>query len=787
MCNAKDNFMKSGDYLSLLRISIFFIVLFCFSSVRAEEIPYALNIYALKVNGQDMGVGPILLGKSAGYLARAEDFEAWGLNQANSAPVKFMNEDYYPLAEVKGYKFTLDEVEQALTLEFDPAAFKPTVLSALTETVLPGPAEKGGFANYDFYGTHYSAAQSTQTQLNGQLELGAFNQWGAGVSSFNGQNLYMSPAIPNAQTQVTRLETYWLKDFPQDKQTIRFGDSNGRSGVWGRPVKFGGVQLGTNFATQPGFVTIPQPTFTGEAVLPSTTDVYINGMRQRSLPVTPGLFQLNNIPMITGSGEVKMVVKDMLGREQVITQPFYITPALLRPGLDDYTVELGFIRNNYGLENATYGRPMAVLTQRRGLSDKLTMELRAEALPDQKTAGIAVTYIPPVPLALTIATALSSSSSGSGDFLLLGIEHQTFKGINFGLRSQFTSDHFTQIGAGLPGQARQYSASMGFTTGMGTFGINYTSLKNANLLRSEYISANYSKTIGRKMSVNVSLSSAMVGPSNTMLNVYLNYPFDNGLLVSSNATTQQGHTTGTLQLMKTPPGIGVGYRALVGGQQGAVQREEAGLTLQNDYGMYMFDAGRAPGQTSYRMSASGGLAMMGGHAYLSRHIYDGFAIAQVPGYTGVPVYLNGQLAAHTDNEGYAFLYGLPSYQKSKIRINTDEMPMEAQIENAEVEVVPRYRSGVSLKFSVEISTGALIKLVAENGEPLPNGTVLVVEGKTDEFQVALDGEVYVTGLDKSNRLNATWYGQHCQIDVVLPDNPGPQPHIGPLICKGIQP
>ena len=148
----------------------------------AEENHYALSIYALKVNGQDMGVGPILVSKSAGYLARAEDFETWGLKQANSVPVKFMDENYYSLSEIQGYKFTLDEVEQALFLEFDPAAFKPTVLSAVTEIVLPSPVEQGGYANYDLYGTNSSSPQSNQTNLNGQLELGMFNQWGSGAS-----------------------------------------------------------------------------------------------------------------------------------------------------------------------------------------------------------------------------------------------------------------------------------------------------------------------------------------------------------------------------------------------------------------------------------------------------------------------------------------------------------------------------------------------------------------------------------------------------------------------------
>jgi outer membrane usher protein len=766
----------------------FFLYILVEISAFAADEPFSIELYGIKVNGQDMGAEQILYSKSSGYFAKAEDLDKWGLSQANFIPIVAMNDKYYPLKEIKGFKFRLDEANQELSLEFDPVAFKPTILSAITETVLPDPAEKGGYANYDLYSTSTSSPQLNQTQLNGQFELGVFNEWGSGVSSFNGQNLYLNAKGPNTATQVKRLDTSWIKDFPEDKQTIRIGDSNGRSGVWGRPVKFGGVQFGTNFATQPGFVTVPQPVFSGEAALPSTTDVYINGMRQRSLPVTPGVFQLNNIPMITGSGEVKMVVKDMLGREQIITQPFYITPSLLRPGVEDYTVELGFIRTNFGIENATYGRPMAVLTQRRGFSDKLTTELRAEALPNQQTVGVVVTYIPPAPVALTFATALSSSQYGSGDFLLLGVDHQTFSGLNFGLRSQFTSNRFTQIGAGLPGQAKQYSASMVIPTQFGSFNISYLYSKNSNLMRSEYVSASYSKMIGRKVSVNASLSSSMSGASNTTLTLFLAYPLDDGFFASSNASTQQGHTTGTVQLQKSPSqGAGVGYRALVGGQQGAVQREEVGLTLQNDYGAYMFDAGRAPTQTSYRMSASGGLAVMEGEVFLSRHLYDSFAIVEVPGYPNLPVYLNGRLAAHTEKDGYAFVYGLPSYQRSKIRIGTDDLPMEAQIEKVEAEVVPHYRSGVSLKFSVELTLGALLKLVAENGEPLPNGTVLVIEGKPEEFQVALNGEAYITGLGKTNKLNATWYGQHCQVDVVLPENPGPQPRIGPLICKGIQP
>jgi outer membrane usher protein len=162
-------------------------------------------------------------------------------------------------------------------------------------------------------------------------------------------------------------------------------------------------------------------------------------------------------------------------------------------------------------------------------------------------------------------------------------------------------------------------------------------------------------------------------------------------------------------------------------------------------------------------------------------------LAQVPGFANVPVYLNGQLAAHTDREGNAILPGLPSYQKSRITIDTKDLPIEAQIERSEAYATPHYRSGVSLKFSVQLSIGALVRFVAENGQPLPNGTVITIEGSTDEFQVALLGEAYLTGLAKKSRIKASWNNQHCDIEINLPENPGPLPHIGPLLCKGIQP
>jgi len=765
----------------------FFFSLVLVTSVLADEAQYSLEFYAIKVNGQDVGAGQILHSKSGDYFARAEDFESWRLKRSQSGRlIRFMNAEYYPLNELDGFHSNFDEINQELALEFSPHAFIPTVISSQIESITTSPAESGGYLNYDFYGTNNITQSQSQTQLNGQFEVGVFNSMGSGLSSFSGQNLYTNSTQPNTAMSLIRLETNWVRDFPEERQTIKIGDSIGRSGIWGRPVRFGGIQFGTNFATQPGFVTLPLPSFKGEAVLPSTAEIYINGVRQLSEGVTPGLFQINNFPSITGAGEAKIVVRDMLGREQVIKQPFYLTPSMLRPDVEDYTVELGFIRKDFGIQNAKYGRFAAVGTQRKGFSDKLTAEWRGELLADQQTAGLAATYIPPIPVALTAAVAISSSQKGSGDFVSLGVDHQSSGGINLGVRSRFYSKNFTQIGLGLPGQSKQFSANMGLFTKYGSFGLAYSYLKNTNPLRSETLAINYSRTIFNRASVSLSAFRSLSGPPNPMMFAFLAYPLDNGIFASSSVTTQQGKMDVTAQVQKNPPfGSGVGYRALLGGGNG--QREEAGITLQTDYGTYMFDAGRNTSQTSFRLNVNGGVVFMDGRSLLSRRSYDSFAVAQVPGFSDVPVYVNGQLAAHTDSEGYAVLPSLISYQKSKISIDTKDLPFEAQIGATELEVVPHYHSGLSLKFSVELSIGALITLIAENGKLLPNGTMLMVEGNPDEFQVALKGEAYLTGLAKKNKVKASWNNETCEFEVNLPENPGPLPHIGPILCKGIQP
>src|SRR5712692_274380 len=243
--------------------------------------------------------------------------------------------------------------------------------------LMQSPYPWGGFVNYDLLGQRIES----KNRLDGFLELGLFNRWGVGVGNFLAQDLGRS-------TRLLRLETNWTRDYPDALTSLRLSDTTGHAGVWGRPVLFGGLQWGTNFGTQPGFVTFPLLNMAGEAALPSTLDLYVNDVLRLRRDVPTGPFSVNNLPTITGQGEVRLVLRDLLDREQIISQPYYASNVLLREGLQDYSYELGFARRNFGLRSNEYGRFLAVGTHSRGFTDDFTGEVRAELLRDQQTVGL---------------------------------------------------------------------------------------------------------------------------------------------------------------------------------------------------------------------------------------------------------------------------------------------------------------------------------------------------------------------------------------------------------------
>jgi outer membrane usher protein len=724
----------------------------------------------------------VLLRSDGRLFAGAEDLRRWRVRLPETNPLTHYGEDFYALDALEGLTYRLDESTQTLAMQVPPGLFDATrLMGKETKFSAPNPASLGGFLNYDVTANH---AQG-QTNTNGLLELGGFGSWGTAQTSILASDL-------NGQASAIRLDTTWTRDQPMQLNSLRFGDAISGTSSWGGAVRFGGVQWATNFSTQPNLISFPLPGISGEAALPSTVDLYVDSALRMRRQVPSGPFSIEDLPVPSGRGDARIVVRDILGREQIITQPFDTSSRLLKQGLHDYSYEVGFVRRNFGIDSNNYGRPVVVGTHRLGLTEQFTGEVHGELLGNQQTVGLGGVLMLPAVGVLSGSFAASHSDRGVGGFLGLGFQLQS-RSFSFGMNTQIASQRFVKLGM-QPEQLAPRQTSQAFvslaTTDYGAFSARFTHQAFRDKEDNAIVSGSYARKIGSLGNLSMSVMRFLSGDAETVFSLNFSMLLGNRTSANISTSAKSGREQAQLQLGRSvPAGSGVGYRLVAGA--GDSDFRQAELNLQNQVGSYTLGASQASGQTAFRGSANGGIAFLGGSAFLSRRITDSFAVVKVPGYSGVGVYRDNQLVARTDANGSALLPRLRPYQKNTVRIEQADLPFDAQIDAVQLDAVPNLRSGLLLKFPIKRSRGALLTVVLENGEPLPAGALAQIIGDSvDEngvFPAGIGGELYLTGLAMSNRLRVTWLERSCEFMLPFPESTEPLPYLGTYTCTRVAP
>ena len=732
------------------------------------------------VNNQKLGETVLALLLPNGSIAvQGESLDHWRLRRPQVAPRIVHGASYYPLDSIKGIIYIFDAGKQRLTITAPAEAFTSGRNVDVTPPYAqPTPSPLGGFLNYDLFGSHGGGV----SQYAGQFEFGVFTSQGVFTTA------QLEQDISNKWTSV-RLDTTWRSDFPEKLTTLRLGDAVNVPAAWGRAVRFGGIQYQTNYTTQPGFIAYPSIAANGSAALPSTVDVFVNNalIAQRTVP--PGPFSITNIPTINGSGNVQLVVRDLFGREQIISQPFYGSVNLLKAGLDQFSYEAGFERQNFGTESNDYGPAVASATYRRGFTDQFTGEVHAEATRDLFAGGVAANYLWQDLGIFSAAVAGSGGGAGSGVLGSLGFQRQT-AGWSVAAQGAWSSRNFNLVGVtpDTPVPLRLWSASLGYQADQyGSFSATYVAQDFRTKPNVHVLSAGYGVRLGPWAFLNLTAAKTFGASGSTAFAVTVSVPFGELSSVSASYNESRGPNQPTnrdasLTVQKSLPlGEGYGYRVVAHTHDDY----EGGFSYQNNYGTYSIEAARFQGTTSERLDVTGGIGLVGGHPFLSRQITDSFAVVRVADYPGVGVLQDNQLVGRTGADGYAVLPSLRAYDINPVSIDQNDLPMDAEVDKLKIQVVPYYRSGLLLDFPVRRAHGGTLRIMLDDGAPMPSGALVSVVGGTEESPVALKGETYLTGLEQHNRLRATWKGKSCEFDADLPPTSDPIPELGTFVCHGV--
>lgn len=250
------------------------------SNTAPPDSSQGLAVLALTItlNGQDRGIATLQETQGRLWIAKTV-LHTLGVVPPPGGP------ELLPLDSIPGALIDYRASDLALDLTVPVTQLDaPTTRLNFGETANPRARHAvGAVLNYDTQ----TDFDDTGVTLHALIDFRAF-AGNISVESTQAINVASNRIVQPHAVQAMRFDTTLTVAIPGSRLSLRLGDTATSSVDWSRATRLGGVQIGTDFALQPYFITAPIPAFYGSAVLPSTADVYVDGMRRFSGSVPPG-------------------------------------------------------------------------------------------------------------------------------------------------------------------------------------------------------------------------------------------------------------------------------------------------------------------------------------------------------------------------------------------------------------------------------------------------------------------------------------------------------------------
>jgi outer membrane usher protein len=669
-------------------------------------------------------------------------------------------------------KFTLD-----IRVPID--AFELSVFAKKESIKLkPENNNKGAFTNYQLYATQ----TKTDDSFSGVVDVTGFNKLGSLTAG----------AVVNKdsrETSIVRTSTYYQKDLPDKMQSFVIGDTVNSDGNWSRSANYFGVRWSRNFSTQPGYIYTPNPIISGSAALPSVVDVYVNNQKTFSQKINPGPFDITHLPVPgNGAGQVNLVVKDILGNEQIITKNFYQSPILLAKGENDFSLESGFLRKNYGTKSNDYQDGFAAGTYVHGLTNSITARGRFELQQDRQAAGgdIALTL---GNFALVQASVASSNDGvrGTGNQYGANIENiGQFLKTSIGVKkfdkefSQFasTSDETK------PKTRTNAFVSFPIPIINNNISLGYISQTNwdSDPFKNAYISSGYALPYGANLAL--SYNKRLDTVNNWGASVVFTLPLGNYNTRYEHTVDPSGKITDSYSLSTNiPAGPGIGWSVI---NEDLKKNVKTNVTLNSNTAQYSGQINVQDGiTTGKRLGVNGTVGVLDREVFASRQVNSSsFAVVKTEGLKDIKIYNQNNMVAITNKSGTA-AFPIRPYEKTKIEIKDNEIPLEATTEVLEMYPVAYARSGLLVKFPIKMSKNALVRIHLPNDAPIPAGATVNIASSKENFIAGRNGEVYLTNLSQKNQVTVSWLENKCELTVEIDMAQQQEQIIGPIKCVAV--
>ena len=654
--------------------------------------------------------------------------------------------------------------------------------------------------NYSLYNT----ITNDENVFSGTAE-GIFN---SAIGNFSSGVLYNgSNETSYSHEKWVRLESKWQYVDPEKIRIYTLGDFISNSPDWGSSVRLAGFQWSSAYSQRGDIVTSALPQFSGSAALPSTLDLYVNQQKIYSGLVPSGPFDIKQLPFISGN-EVTLVTTDATGQQSITKKPYYFSSKILAKGINEFSVDVGMPRYNYGLYSNDYDdATFASGAIRYGYSNSLTLSGGAEASTDglsnlgtgfaKNVLGIGV---------INADIAASQYKDENGYSALLGLEGRISKNISFNTSYRKVFDNYfdlarvsqvrylkdNQINAesqnylnysALADEIFRAGINYNFYTGYGVY-LGYNQIKYSDNSY-KLLSTNLSGSLDKNWGFYASAYKDYENHKDYGIYFALRYTPSSKV----NAITSVSSDSGSLRYRQeifglSEPQIGsFGWGGYVERDQDANENNASVYASYRAWAAYLTGRyNRFGDNDQVALSATGSLVAAAGRIFAANEIGDGYAVVTNAGPQSQ--ILNGGVnLGGTDKSGRFLIANLRPYMSHHIYLDPSYLPLEWEVSSTNQTAFVGYRQGTLVDFGAHQVISGLVKLVDQNNSPLMPGYTVRINDQQNGM-VGYDGEVFIPNLLKQNKLEVDLLDHgSCQVDFTYNSNQYSTKKLGPYVCR----
>lgn len=584
------------------------------------------------------------------------------------------------------------------------------------------------------------------------------------------------------------------RDIKTLKSQLEFGQTY-TNGELFDSVQMTGVKLETDTSMLPTSQQGFAPVVRGIANSDAKVTIQQNGYTIYQSNVSPGPFEIHDLSQVTSGADLEVTVEEADGSKHSFIQASASVPVLQREGAFKYSLAAGRYRGNEGEDEppfvqgtAIYGLPYGVTAYSGvlgasryhamlagigadlGRVGSASMDVTAArtAFDDGRDDATGLSwraqYSKDIPATDTTVTLASYRYSTSGFYTFQEAIDQRDSQIDDGIYTyRRTNTRRSRLQINLSQRLGAWGSAY-----MNTYQQDYWDLPGTERSVGAGFSSSWRDI---SWSVSYSLTRTPDADSDCQVAFSVNIPFSHFL----------PHSWATYSVNSASGGY-VSHQAGIGGT--ALENNNLSYNLQQSWtgnntgygaslsGRYRGASGEAGLGYSYsgdnqrwNYSAQGSVVAHEHGITLGQPVRDAFAVVHIP--DGSDVSIQNGRGIKTDSFGNAIVPTLTAYRHNVISVNTQGRD-DLDIEAASVDVVPTKGAAVPVNFDARVGRRGLITLIYL-GKPVPFGAIVTLDSAT--AIVGDDGEVWLTGLQKSVAISVQWgeeTGQQCKGTFTVP-------------------